>query len=228
MISDVKLLIIGTFSRVRESEVSIVLWSLCLLVASLIPAIWSIIDAIPKNVWFLTPFNYFIPAAVILLMFFVYWELTRAFADYEDKRGEFLYWLGWSIVSGIPVLLLTNGVFYTQIGDDYMYGETIAYTFLAPVTAPLLVHASGRAIDADGPDIGEILAYWKPRYMVLFTAYFLVTSPFNFISEILYNITDDLNLLIDIPASLISITGNILGIVLTVDAFHKVPQKDSG
>ena len=224
MIADIKSLLSGTFDRLRKPRLSMGFWGLAVLSTICLPLLTPIVDALPEDSWDMVPGVVLILAAVIWIFFFVYWKLTRSVADFEDRKGAFWPWVGWGLLALVPVIAVMIGFLVAEDGEDSLYVEALALTFLPPLSAPLFIHATGRAIDATGPRASEVLAYWKPRYWVLVTAYLLVTAPATLLSELLYIFAVGENMLLEIAASLISLPAIILGTVLTVEAFHRIPD----
>ncbi len=225
MIAEVKTLLDGTFRRVANSGVSIGFWGLVLLSAMCFPLSMPLLDATADDDWTVVPAIVLMIAAVIWLLVFVIWKLTRKTADYEDRKGAFWPWLGWTLLAFVPTIAVVMGVAIASGEEKYSYLDAIAFTLLPVFFAPLLVHASGRAIDRAGPSASKVLGYWMQRYLPLVAAYFLVTGPATLLSETLYFMSADENLLIGVAASLAYLPAMVLGTVLTVEAFHRMPQK---
>jgi predicted Na+-dependent transporter len=129
------------------------------------------------------------------------------------------------LLAYLPTIAVVIGLFIANGDEAYSYTEAFALAVLPPLAAPLLVHASGRAIDATGPRAGEVLTFCSQRFLPLVAGYLLVTAPATFLSEALYIFAADENMLFDVVASLVYLPGMILGTVLTVEAFHRMPQK---
>ena len=104
--------------------------------------------------------------AVILVGF---WKLERATADYQDRAGDFFAWIGWGTVAYSPIFFGAIMIHRTSSDGEPYYLES-AYAVCAAFLAPLLVHASGRAIDQHGPLLTFTWNYWSARYFHLFFA----------------------------------------------------------
>lgn len=227
MIVQLRTLLTATLVRLKRSEISVGLSIIVILSAVAFPVsqpfadkFWADDSAVlPGIAWLVAKI------AICWLILHVSWRLTRGLSDYTDRLGAFWPWLGWGLLAYLPTLAIVLGLFIANGAEEYSYLEALAFACLPPLSVPLLVHASGRAIDATGPRAGEVLTFWSQRYLPLAAAYFLVTAPTTFISEALYVFAAGKNMLIDVAASIIYLPALILGTALTVEAFHCIPQK---
>jgi hypothetical protein len=208
----------------RNSQISPALWGLIILSAICFPLLTPIFDATDDDGWIVVPAVLLMLGAVIYLLLFVSWKLTRVTADYQDRKGALEPWIGWTFLAYVPTIAIMIALGVANDGEDFSITQTLVFAFIPILSAPLLVHASGRAIDAAGPPPGLLMAYWSQYYLPLVLAYALVTVPAAMLSEAIY-FTAEGNLLIDIAASLAYLPAMLLGIILTVEAFHRTPQK---
>jgi hypothetical protein len=220
-------LLTGTYGRLRGSKVSIGLWILVILSAVAFPVQQTLTDKYWADDSAPFPATALIVAmiAICWLTLHISWKLTRSFADYTDRPGAVWPWLGWSFLTYVPTIAVVIGLYAANDAEGFFYPEAFAFAFLPAITAPLLVHATGRAIDATGPRVGGVMTFWARHYAPLVATYLLVTAPPTLLSEVLYIFSANENILIDVAASLIYLPAMILGTALTVEAFHRTPQK---
>jgi hypothetical protein len=223
-VAEFSAILAGTIARLRSSRISNGFWSLVILSSVCIPLLTPIFDATYGAGWGVVAGLLLTVAAVISLLFFVSWQLTRNVADYSDRKGAFGGWLGWSMLAYMPTIVVATILAIQYRSDEPSYAESIVFTLLPIFSAPLLVYASGRAIDGKSPKTEATLAYWLQHYWPLVSAYALVTVPATLLSETLYLI-DDESMVIDVAASLIYMPALVLGISLTVEAFHRTRVK---
>jgi hypothetical protein len=220
-------LLTGTFDRLQRSKVSFGLWVLVILSAVAFPIslpfadkIWADNSARMAGIAMSV-----VMIAICWLILHVSWKLTRNFADYADRPGGFWPWVGWALLAYLPTIAVIIGLAAASGIEDYSYLQAMVFACLPSLSAPLLVHSTGRAIDATGPHLREVFSFWTKRYIPLVTAYLLITASATFLSEALTVHYGNENTLIDIVASLIYLPAMILGIALTVEAFHRVAEK---
>lgn len=158
-------------------------------------------------------------------VFVTSWKLTRVLAQATaDERGFMGSWLGWGLVAITPssILLL---VFEARIETSaFWWLESIAVSVAACLTVPIVVHATGRAINDNGPSLGLICDYWLGRYGRLFFAYFLATVPLTLVSDGLYefgNVTNAVAITSDFVSTVISFASAMLTIAITVVAYRE-------
>ncbi len=223
----VRPLLIGAWERLLRPEITVGTWIL-LVITSVAPVLFGRSEESISLVA-----NPVIQSLVILggillvgLMFWVLWPLTRQCSDVRDRRGAFWPWIGWSVAAYLPgifflIVLVNSGV--VDFEKTYL-GESLLLTLSAMIAAPWFVHASGRAIDANGPTISAIWNSWRQDYAALAIAFALVTAPFGFLSDLVYVFAGE-TLLTDSIATLAHFPATLLMTTLSVEAFHRVPYK---
>ena len=109
----------------------------------------------------------------------VQWKITRALGDARtDQVGAVGAWMGWSLVSFLPAVIIPVVVIGFTITDDMTVREPWWLFYIAAAGAvalivPVSVHAAGRAIDDTGPSIGDCFDACRPVYFVLAFGYFV-------------------------------------------------------
>ncbi len=225
MITEVGSLLSATVLRFRKASFSSRFWWLLALSMAALACFSQALDAMPDDEW-----SYFV--AVILLLggmiwvtLYVAWYLTRQVADFQDRKGAFWPWLGWMLLSVVPAIVAILLIYFSHDREEFGYAEAVASAALPPFTFPLSVHASGRAINAVGPSFKEIWVYWRPHYFALVAASFLLAGPASFFSDALYIWFGEESLIVDMASTLLYLPVILLGTVLTVEAFHRVPAR---
>ena len=163
--------------------------------------------------------------AVILLGF---WKLKRAAANYQDRTGNFFAWVGWGILAYSPMFVGAFIIYRVEPDGEPFYLETV-YAVGVAFFAPLLVHASGRAIDQYGPPLASISNHWSPRYLSLIIAYLVATVPLYIASDIVLHFSEDGRdalLIGDIVSVLLFLAGSTIATAVTVEAFHRAERAE--
>jgi hypothetical protein len=225
MISEARSLIVATIQRVKTAKISIGLWA-AFAISAMSPAIFTVY---PAAVWSDTGWFLELSAVVLMatammaLILVTSWKLTRACADQQHYAGAFWSWLGWSLVAYLPALIALVALAMADPDGRYPFVEILIWTVIAVLLAPLLVHASGRAVDANGPAIGVVWKHWSKRYLSLLFAMLVLTGPIIVLSEIAY-LVDDYSFIWSVIGGWVSLPAMLLGIAMTVEAFHRVPH----
>jgi hypothetical protein len=114
-----------------------------------------------------------IVTSFLVLIFALSWLLPRAMAhDRFGRPGAFWPWLGWSLLTLVPQLLSSALIFVVgaeRQGINWWI-EGFVFTLSVVLFMPLFVHATGRAIDRDGPGPKLVLTHWTRRYVPLIAA----------------------------------------------------------
>lgn len=168
--------------------------------------------------------------AAAVLAFYATWRLTREASDIQGRQGALWAWIGWTILAYLPAVggaVVIAALASAETSVSPMIAESLVISLLAALGAPLLVHASGCAIDVDASQMGDVWAGWKNDYFTLVISYVVLTLPFYMLGDLASHFggTDFATHLF---AALLYVPATILGTVLTVDAFHRVPQKAQG
>lgn len=224
MTHELKELLIGSVSRIKNGKVPIYIW--LLLIGTTIGSALSLVIAfLVQQILPMDVAKMVVPIIQLtfsLLTLVGYWKLTRSLADYHDRDGDVLPWIGWSILAYLPLLLID--LIVAKWSDGYLFMTTAVYIFVAPLVLPLLAHASGRAIDANGPDIGSIISYWLPRYRLLFSSYLIIVSPLIVVGSIVTYFVGGSTITIfatAVVAALVYLASSVGTEALAVEAFHR-------
>lgn len=223
-------LLSGAFRRLFNPGISML--SLALLVTtSLMGVLFTsetdVSAILPSGVIALiTPVAYVL---LIVLMLVAYWRLTRETADIQGRRGAVGPWLGWTLLAYLPAAVAAVAFAFAGQSDpdSPLILESAVIAFLQAIAAPLFVHGSGRAIDAAGSDVGDIWAYWERDYPALVVAFLLIMAPFTLIGDLITQLAGD-GPVAGTAAALTYLIGSILGTLLSVEAFQRVPHKAHG
>lgn len=206
--------------------------SLALLVATSLTGVFYAFDSVISNTLPPALTALAVPFAGAVLVgaaLFAYWRLTRETSDIRDRQGAAGPWLGWTLLAYLPAV--AAAVAFALAGhsdpDSPLILESAVVALLQTVAAPWLVHASGRAIDAAGPDVGAVWTYWKADYPALVVAFIVAVAPFTLLSDLITEIAGN-GPVASLASALAYLPGSILGTLLSVEAFHRVPQKAHG
>jgi hypothetical protein len=216
------MLISAAARRLLSGRVPVLLW-VWLVTLAFAPSLLFALSEFPPLEPYASATSLVLGVGVLALMLVVFWKLERAVANYQDRRGDPFAWFGWTLVAYLPVFAVALAMWRLDIEEDFLLQETIAMAALS-LAAPILVQASGRAIDQHGPDMTAIWQSWLPNYRTLIAAYLLVTLPLYLASDIAWYFlaSDGSNVLLgDLIAGLLSTIGAVLAIALTVEAFHR-------
>ena len=162
----------------------------------------------------------------VALTLITFWKVERALANYQDRRGDPFAWFGWTLVAYLPIFTTVLAMRRLDPDADFIFGETImmaAFSFAAPI----LVHASGRAIDQQGPEISAIFQRWFPHYWALVGAYLLVTLPLHLASDVAWHFmgsNGSTALFGELIAGMLSTLGSVFAVAMTVEAFHRADE----
>lgn len=174
-------------------------------------------------------------AIVALLLFalitlIALWKLTRTLADHQNRQGDFFAWVGWGIVSYLPMFIGVLVMYRLDPNGQMLYLESLASYLPVAFTVPLLVHATGRAIDESGPVLGGIWSFWSRDYAALIFAFLLMTLPLSFLGDMtLLAFGEDGYKAVtgNLIAMLFYLGASVLNTALTVEAFHRVEQGEA-
>lgn len=223
-------LIRGALPRLISGRISPVLW-LILVAGSFAPIMLDELTAAFDE----TGVDNFMAAPIALLAAFVafalilfgFWRLERAAANYQDRTGDFFAWIGWGLLAYVPMISIGAIAMYRIHPDgDTAYYESL-YMSLVAFGAPLLVHASGRAIDEHGPPMNAIWAFWSARYFTLVGAYLLATAPLLVAGDMIFLFSNAGRATVIVGeaiAALLYLTSSVIATALTVEAFHRAEQ----
>lgn len=223
-------LLSGAFRRLFNPGISMLTLAL-LVVTSLIGVFYTsetdISGILPPVVIPLVKLVIFV--LLVALMLLAYWRLTRETADIQGRQGSGGSWFGWTVLAYLPAVVAAVAFVLAGQSDPQssLLLESAVIAFLQAVAAPLFVHGSGRAIDAAGSDVGDVWAYWQRDYPALVVAFLLIMAPFTIGGDLITQIAGD-GLVAGVAAALTYLIGSILGTLLSVEAFQRVPHKAHG
>ena len=210
----------------RLRRVSVGLW-LILLAGSFTPVLLDELFNLDVDTPRLISFAFPVTILVFALVIFGFWKLERSVANYQNRRGDFFAWFGWSLLAYSPMIIGAIAMYRIEPDGD-VYLESVNVMLVA-FTAPLLVHASGRAIDEHGPPMNLIWSYWSSHYWTLAFAYLLSTGPLLVAGDIVWQLTVEgrLNVVVaHVVSGLLYLGGSVWAVALTVEAFHRAEQTE--
>ena len=118
-------------------------------------------------------------AAIIILQ----WKMTRSMSGAPDsQRGSVGGWIGWSILGFSVYALIPTLIFLGIWGVDAFGRPSATPLIFAVITvsvsliSPMLVHATGQVIGADGISFGQTLDGCRPFYLQLVLANALIMA----------------------------------------------------
>jgi len=161
----------------------------------------------------------------VIALVVTHWNLTRALAlSHADEQGDVGPWIGWSIVAILPVLPLSFLLDSASDKQPFWLLSSFVFAAASCLLVPISVHATGRAINQNGPSLGAIFDYWLARYTRLFIAYLLVSVPLTMISDALYNYgksSQTVAVLTAFATSILYFIVTLLSIAVTVIAYRE-------
>jgi hypothetical protein len=211
--------------RLVSGRVPFLLWALLLTLAFAPVLFVTLIEAAIPELW-ANAVNVVLGLCTLAFMLFAFWKLERTVANYRDRLGDPFAWFGWTLVAYLPVFAAVLAMWRLEIDADFIFGDTMMVAALS-FAAPILVHASGRAIDQHGPELNTIWQQWLPNYWALVGAYLLVTLPFCLVADIIWYFSGSngsIALLGKLSAALLSTFGSVFAVALTVEAFHRAEE----
>lgn len=161
----------------------------------------------------------------VIGLFVTRWKLTRALAlAHADEQGGVGPWLGWGFVAMLPVLPLFILLDFASDKQPFWLLSSFVFAAASCLLVPISVHATGRAINQNGPSLSAIFDYWLARYTRLFVAYFIVSVPLTMISDALDNYgnsTPTDAVLTTFATSILYFIVTLLSIAVTVIAYRE-------
>lgn len=161
----------------------------------------------------------------VIGLFVTLWNLTRVLAlARADEQGGVGPWIGWGFVAMLPVLPLFILFDFASGNQPFWLLSSFVLAAASCLLVPISVHATGRAINRNGPSLGTIFDYWLARYTRLFVAYFIVSVPLTMISDGLDNYgnsTPTDAVLTAFATSILYFIVTLLGIAVTVIAYRE-------
>lgn len=210
----------------RLRRISVGLW-LILLAGSFTPVLLDELFNLDIDTPSLMSLAFPATVLVFALLLFGFWKLERSVASYQNRRGDFFAWFGWSLLAYSPMIIGAIAMYRIE-PDGNVYLESVNIMLVAS-TAPLLVHASGRAIDENGPPMSLIWSYWLSHYWTLAFAYLLSTGPLLVAGDIAWQLTVEGQLSVvvgNVVSGLLYLGGSVWAVALTVEAFHRAEQTE--
>jgi hypothetical protein len=169
------------YARISSGRVSLKLWFLAYIANVLWVSIYVLLDepAFSNPPWLHATGTFFAMPLAIVFVFYTMWEIIRRLGNAKpDERGGLLQWIGWTFLAAFPLVLI-----YVMLGavwniSEYWWLESLVFSLSTVLVVPVLVHADGRAINAEGPTIGHTLKYVLKNYSRIFGAYMMALLPF--------------------------------------------------
>lgn len=159
-------------------------------------------------------------------IFVTMWKMTRALGlAQDDEQGSVGAWIGWGVLAGLPSILMilalkTDG----DVAPPHWWLNSLLISTAGCITVPVIVHATGRAINRDGPTLGAICDYWIKNYGRLFLAYFLASVPLTLVTDGLDAFgrpTQTDAILSTLVSSILYFVSATLGIAIAVIAYRE-------
>lgn len=225
MIAAVASLLSGAVRRLFTPGISALTWALLLITLVTGADVWTIDDLRDVPRWLIL----LVGTILLGLLMLAQWRLTREASDLRGRPGAVWPWVGWTVLAYLPPITAASVIAHSFDSEPAtpLILQSALIALMSSLAVPLLVHADGRAIDAAGPDVREIWSHWKGDYPVLVAAFLVVTLPFSLLGNLIPWVAGD-GLISEIGTALVCLPDSILGTLLTVEAFHRVPQKAYG
>ena len=215
------------YDRISSGRVSLTLWFLAYIANVSWFSIYVLLDesAFSNPPWLLETGKFFAMPLAIVFVFYTMWVITRRLGNAKpDERGGFLPWIGWTFLAALPSFLI-----YILLGavwqiSEHWWLETLVFSLSIGLVVPLLVHANGRAINAEGPTIGHTLKYVLKNYSRIFGAYMMASLPFAMASDGLqvFEVESKWTIIsLAIMSGTILFFSEVLCIAITVAAYRK-------
>lgn len=161
----------------------------------------------------------------VVMMFVTLWRIIRALGDStENDLGGVGPWIGWAIIAYLPVSVVLGLLEHQfEISSNWSL-SAILFSVGMSLTVPLIVHADGRAVQAEGPPVSDIVGYWAKNYLRLFGSYLAVSLPLLIASEGLVAIETANNALaigLAIASAIVSFFTTLVCTGITVSAYRE-------
>lgn len=147
-------LISESLKRLLSGQVALKIWALAFFSYLISDLILLLGDTAPTMKFVLL----IVLIVTLVGMIFAQWKVTRAISKApENQPGSVGEWLGWTflgflICAAVPSTIVSQ-IWGVNVLDAPLISPLmlVVYAALASLLSPMLVHASGRAIDARGP-----------------------------------------------------------------------------
>ena len=120
--------------------------------------------------------------AALVAVIVAQWKFTRAFGEAPpEQHGSVGAWFGWTVVAFIPAVIILIAVIW-YLGVDAIEDPPATRSIMIGMAAvvallsPVLVHASGRAINANGPSLTECFRGCQQFFFPLALGYFVISA----------------------------------------------------
>lgn len=177
---------------------------------------------------------------VLVANLIVQWKATRSMSGAPDsQRGSVDGWIGWSLLSFLVYALIPIMIFLWIWGVDAFDQPsatprlTVAVAVTASLISPMLVHATGQVIGADGVSFGQTIDGCRPFYLQLVLANALIPAGLLGGAEVLLSFVEPgvinaQSILLTIGSALLHFTAfGLLTALMTVAWCKASPQRDA-
>ena len=177
---------------------------------------------------------------VVVANIIVQWKATRSMSGAPDsQRGSVDGWIGWSLLSFLVYALIPIMIFLGIWGIDSFDQPfatpllIVAIAVMASLVSPMLVHATGQVIGADGISFGQTLDGCRPFYLQLMLANTLISGGLWGGAEVLLSFTEPgvinaQSILLTIGSALFHFAAfGFLTALMTVAWSKASPQRDA-
>lgn len=154
-----------------------------------------------------------------------HWKLTRAMAlVHADEQGDVGEWIVWSVVAMLPAAIISLLLYFGSDKQPFWLLSSFISAAASCLLVPLLVHATGCAINRNSPSRTSVIDYWWSQYKRLFVAYFIASAPLTMIIDALYHYgksTPTVAVLSAFASSILYFIVTLLTIAITVIAYRE-------
>jgi hypothetical protein len=135
------------------------------------------IEAVPAIALFL------MAICLVIAVMTIQWKVTRLLGEAPaNQRGSISEWIGWSLLSLLIYAVIPIAIVVAIWGVDFLDSQLTSAALIvvmavaASFVSPMLVHATGRALDANGPSFGQTVVGCRPFYFQLVIASALIST----------------------------------------------------
>jgi CDP-diglyceride synthetase len=216
--------------RILSGRVSGKLWLSALLANVIGLGSTAFLDerVLPEPSWFQIGGLVLLLLIAVVTIIYTAWEMIRRLGDARPhEQGSFAAWIGWSIVAIMPAALFVGVLETIWAAKASWWFSSLAFSVLQVLAVPLLIHADGRAINAEGPPLSRTMEFARKNYGRIFGAYILATLPSGLAIDGLDNLdveSTSLIIVLAILSALIGFVSSILCIAITVTAFREAEE----
>lgn len=122
----------------------------------------------------------------IIALFALAWETTRALARAPSgEGGKVLSWIAWTVVAVLPAIILAVAIESSDFAGDALFLSIILSALGYCLLFPVLVHATGKAINASRTELSQTFRFWARQWAPLSVLLFVIYVLDGAVSELL-------------------------------------------